>query len=107
MTSLAAEKIETIPGLHSCFTCADTLGCNLEPRRESMAGCIKWRCRVCRAPWWVVGYDHEACNTTGVPNGVTYYDGTRMAPLPEASGHYYRHGGYCTVHKSWRCGLLR
>ena len=93
MTSLAAEKIETIPGLHSCFTCADNLGCNLEPRCESMEGCIKWRCRVCRAPWWTVGYNHETCNATGVPNGVTYHDGTHMAPLPEASGHYYRHGG--------------
>jgi hypothetical protein len=38
MTSLAAEKIETLPGLHSCFTCADNLGCNLEPRCESMDG---------------------------------------------------------------------
>jgi hypothetical protein len=108
MTALTAEKIETLPGLHSCFTCADNLGCNLETRCESMAGCIKWRCRVCRAPWWAVGFDHEACNDTGVPNGVTYHDGTHMAPLPEASGHYYTHGGiYCEVHKSWRCGLLR
>ena len=40
MTSLAAEKIETLPGLHSCFTCADNLGCNLEMRCESMAGCL-------------------------------------------------------------------
>jgi hypothetical protein len=29
------------------------------------------------------------------PNGVTYHDGTHMAPLPDASGHYYLHGGYC------------
>ena len=43
MTSLAAEKLETLPGLHSCFTCADNLGCNLAPRCESMTGCIKWR----------------------------------------------------------------
>ena len=43
----------------------------------------------------------------GVPNGVTYHDGTHMEPLSDASGHYYRHGGYCGVHKSWRCGLLR
>jgi len=43
MTSLAAEKTETLPGLHSCFTCADNLGCNLAPRCESMTGCIKWR----------------------------------------------------------------
>jgi len=102
---LEAEKIETLPGLHACFTCADNLGCNLEPRCESMSGCIKWRCRVCRAPWWTVGYDHEACNTTGVHNGVTYHDGTHMAPLPDASGHYYRHGGYCRVHQIWRCGI--
>ena len=46
MTSLAAEKIETLPGLHSCFTCADNLGCNLEPRCESMDGCLKWRRRA-------------------------------------------------------------
>ena len=91
----------------TCFTCADNLGCNLEPRCESMDGCIKWRCRVCRAPWWTVGYDHEACNARGVPNGVTYHDGTYMAPLPETSGHYFLPGGYCSVHKSWRCGLLR
>ena len=32
MTSLAAEKIETLLGLDSCFICADNLGCNLEPR---------------------------------------------------------------------------
>jgi hypothetical protein len=51
MTALTAEKIETLPRLHSCFTCADNLSCNLESRCESMAGCIKWRCRVCRAPW--------------------------------------------------------
>jgi len=25
----------------TCFTCADNLGCNLEPRCESMDGCIK------------------------------------------------------------------
>ena len=54
--------------------------------------------------WWVVGYDHEACNATGVPNGVIYHDGTHMAPLPDASGHYYRHGGYCDVHKSCAAG---
>jgi hypothetical protein len=50
MTALTAEKIESLHGLHSCLPCADNLGCNLEPRCESMAGCIKWRCGVCRVP---------------------------------------------------------
>jgi hypothetical protein len=36
MTPLAAEKIDTLPGSHSCFTCADNLGYNLEPRCKSI-----------------------------------------------------------------------
>jgi len=69
MTSLAAKKIETLPGLHSGFTCADNLGCNLEPRCESMVGCIKWRCRVCRAPWWVVATTMKLAMPRAFPTG--------------------------------------
>jgi len=104
MTSLAAEKIETLPGLHTCFTCADNMGCNLEMRCESMAGCLKWRCRVCRGPWWCVSMAHDKCMETGVPNGVFYQDGSSMVSLSDSSEHYLR-SGYCSVHKSWRCGL--
>lgn len=102
----AAEKIESGPGLLSCYYCADNLTCNLEPRRESMAGCQKWRCHVCRGPWWCTSLAHDKCMATGVPNGVTYHDGSSMKPLSDRSGHYMTHGGiYCEVHQSWRCNI--
>jgi hypothetical protein len=102
--SQPAPKIEPGPGLLSCYTCADNLTCSLIPRRESMAGCQNWRCQVCRGPWWCASMAHDKCMETGVPNGIFYHDGGSMKPLSDATGHSYQ-GGYCLVHKSWRCGV--
>jgi len=91
------------PRLLSCHNCADNETCGLDYRVD-LAGCTKWRCRVCRGPWWVTSMAHERCIETGVPNGIFYHDGGHMAPLSDASGHYMTHGGiYCEIHKSWRC----
>ena len=90
----------------SCYHCSDNETCNLGPRQSDMDGCPKWRCRICRGPWWATSMDHGACVATGVPNGVFYHDGSHMKPLSDRSGHYMTHGGaYCEIHASWRCQI--
>ena len=100
----AAESTDSELGLHSCYGCTDNKTCNLPPRQDTMEGCRKWRCSVCRSPWWASAMDHNKCIATGVPNGVIYQDGSHMKPLSDRSGHYMTHGNaYCSVHSSWRC----
>lgn len=106
MTPQTAHKNKPGPGLLSCHTCADNQTCNLDYRQDSMAGCKKWRCQICRGPWWCISMAHDKCMETGVPNGIYYHDGSHRAPLSDASGHLMTHGGaYCEIHKSWRCGI--
>jgi hypothetical protein len=102
-----AKKLAQKPRLQGCHYCADNPTCNL-PARAALDGCQKWRCQVCRGPWWATSMDHAACIATGVPNGIHYRDGSTRKPLSDSSGHYMTHGGaYCEIHQSWRCLLLR
>ena len=102
----ANTQREVKPGLHSCYHCHDNPTCNLELRQSDMDGCPKWRCQICRGPWWTPSLDHAKCVATGIPNGMTYHDGTTMRPLSDRSGHYMTHNNaYCEIHHSWRCNV--
>ena len=92
--------------LHGCKNCADAATCNLPDRctKGGGMGCEKWRCEVCRGPWWAISMNHRKCLDTGVPNGIRYHDGSAMKPMSFASGHILA-GEYCQVHKSTRCAM--
>jgi hypothetical protein len=105
MTALPAENLTPDPlPQHNCLICWDAPTCNLEANATDKAGCLNWRCQVCRGPILLGMLKHDRCMATGVPNGITYHDGTHRAPFPDANGHFYS-GTFCKTHQSWRCGL--